>query len=1099
MNAAYDRMAKAEALIERLKSLGVELFEENGALGFRALRGALRPEHKSELEALRSDVVAVLRRAAGAVGSESPLSFAQQRLWFLYRLAPTSPQYNIGRISRVRASIDIPMFRQSLQDLFQRHPAFRTRIFEENGVPRQQIMPASVLDLDVREAPGVPEADRPRVAQALSIAMLREPLDLTSGRVGAVRVVLFAPDDHIVLLTLHHILSDGLSFDIVARDLFELYHARIERRAPVLPVLTSTYVDYAARERLRAKSEGFKEEAAFWREALAEAPPLLDLPTDRRRPTIASTTGARIHRRIDVDTISALRALARTEGVTLFMVILAVWQTLLARLSGQSDVIVGTPVSMRDQSEYENVVGCFVNNIVLRGDLSGAPSFRELLQRTKARVLGAFRNATFPFDMVVETLKPRRTAAYAPVFQVLFSLLSSAPAEEGEEMDETGATRFDLSIEASFFADGAMKTSYEYATDLFDAETIERLHRQFATLLRAAGNDPSRSLADVPLATDDEHLLCRTWNGAQLAFDHSVTVPALIRSAVAKSPDAVAVRSGDERITYAALDRRIDELARTLVAKGVGPGERVAVAMPRTPDLPAALAAVLRTGAAYIPIDPSHPRERIALILEDAAAICGIAVAETASVLGDLDTVLIDRTLQPESADTVPDPRINTDSPAYLNYTSGSTGTPKGVLVSHRNLISFLAAMQEMPGLEAGARLLAVTTPSFDIAGLELWLPLISQATVVLASETEARDGAALARLIAQHDIDCLQATPTTWRLLLESGWQGKADMKALCGGEAMPLDLAPALLDRVASLWNVYGPTETTIWSTIHRVRPEDFDAARIPIGKPIANTRVYVVEPTGVLAPIGVPGEILIAGEGVGLGYRNLPALTAEKFVDLEAGGRMERVYHTGDLARWRGDGLLDFLGRRDQQVKIRGFRIELGEVEAAIVSHPEVKQAYISVADGAGGPTLVAYVVFEAGCAPTTTELRQHMRARLPAYMQPSMFVSLDIVPLSPNGKVDRRQLPDPFRHGRSSKRSDEALRPGTEQLIAEIWCEHLEAESVAPGDNFYELGGHSLLSLRVAAAIERRTGRRIDPRVIFFQTLRELAAAVDDAGA
>jgi amino acid adenylation domain-containing protein len=1091
-----DRTTEARALIERLKSLGIELFEEDGSLKFRGPRGALQPEHKTEVEALRADLMAVLPHMADFAANDVPLSFAQQRLWFLHRLDPASPQYNIGRVSRIRASIDITVFKHALHDLFQRHPAFRTRILEEEGAPRQQIMPVSVIDLEVRERPGVPEAERSGIAQALSVEMLREPLDIKSGHVGAVRVVQFAPDDHVVLLTLHHILSDGLSLDIIARDLFELYQARIERRRPALPRLTLSYADYATSERRRAELKGFAEEASFWREALADAPPLLELPTDRRRPVVASARGARIHRRIDGKAIAALRAVARAEGATLFMTILAVSQTLLARLSGQTDVIVGSPVSTREQSEYENVVGCFVNNIVLRGDLSGRPSFRDLLRQTKSHVLGAFRHASYPFDMIVEALKPQRTAAYAPVFQVLFSLLSSASAEDGEEMDETGATRFDLSIELALLADGDMKASYEYATDLFDAASIERLHQQFVLLLHAAGSDPAKSLANVSLVTGDQGLLDGT--GVELAFDDRATVPSLIRAAAAATPDAVAVLSGDEKVSYRTLDQRIDALANLLATKGAGPGERVAVAMPRTTDLPAALAAVLRTGAAYIPIDPSHPRERIALILEDARPICGVAVAETALVLDGLDTVLVDAPMESGEPAAIDRP-IDPHSPAYLIYTSGSTGKPKGVLVSHRNLMAFLAAMRHEPGLDAGTRLLAITTPSFDIAGLELWLPLTSQACVVLATESEVIDGDALARLIERHDVRFLQATPATWRLLLESGWQGKPDLRALCGGEAMPLDLAPELLGRVAALWNVYGPTETTIWSTMHHVTPEDFDAARIPIGRPIANTRVYVVEPGGALAPIGAPGELLIAGEGVGLGYHNLPELTTEKFAEVEAASRKERVYRTGDRARWRGDGALDFLGRSDQQVKIRGFRIELGEVEMAIVSHSDVRQAYVAPTEGPGGPTLVAYVVFEAGCAPTTSELRSHLRERLPSYMQPSLFVGIDSVPLSPNGKVDRRQLPDPYRHGRRAKRSDEPLKPGMEQTIAEIWREHLETEAVGPGDNFYELGGHSLLSLRVAAAIERRTGRRTDPRAMFFQTLRELAASAEAAGA
>jgi amino acid adenylation domain-containing protein len=439
-----------------------------------------------------------------------------------------------------------------------------------------------------------------------------------------------------------------------------------------------------------------------------------------------------------------------------------------------------------------------------------------------------------------------------------------------------------------------------------------------------------------------------------------------------------------------------------------------------------------------------------------------------------------------------PDIRIDPAWLAYVIYTSGSTGRPKGVEVLHRNVVAFLAAMRVEPGLSEGETLLAVTTPSFDIAGLEFWLPLTVGGCVVLASEMDTTDGLALADLIREHDVRMLQATPTTWRLLLESGWAGKADLKALCGGEAMPRDLAVQLIGQVEALWNLYGPTETTIWSTAHRVCASDLDLARIPIGRPIANTRVYVLEPQGLMAPIGAPGELVIAGEGVARGYRNRSDLTRQRFVDIAPFERGETVYRTGDRARWRADGTLEFLGREDAQVKVRGFRIELGDVEAALASHPAVRQAYAGVSEGAGGGVLVAYLVFESGEEPTTSELRRYIRARLPDYMTPSLFVSLEAAPLSPNGKVDRRRLPDPFLAARTARNLAEPLAPGNEQALGDVWSTFLEVGAVSPHDNFFELGGHSLLSLRVAAAFERRTGLRLDPRAQFFQTLREVAA-------
>jgi amino acid adenylation domain-containing protein len=1096
-------------LLARLNAAGIELFlADDGGLRFRAPKDALTEEFKRDIAANRPAIIAAVRNPAPqAAASDAPLSFAQQRIWFLYRLDPLSPQYNVGGATRIKSAIDIDLFKSAVDDLLQRHPAFRTRFYEDSGAPRQEVLPRAVIKLDVQDCADVSEGQRTEKARGLAREALRTPLDLPSGEVALLRLVRFSPDDHLILISMHHIVTDGISFDIVWRDLGELYAARLAGRAANLPALTTTYADFAAEEWRQSRGEGFAAHVAYWRETLADAPPLLELPSDRTRPPIASARGARYRSRFDADLVSGLRETARGEGATLFMAALAVWQTLLARLSGQSDIVVGSPVSTRDQEGAEHVVGCFINNIALRGDLSGAPTFSALLQRTKQNVLSAYRHAALPFDMVVDAIKPHRTAAYTPIFQVLFTMLGSGPGAEvagasSEQMDDTGSTRFDLSVELAFNADGGITAAYEYAIDLFDEPAIARLHQQFELLLRAARQDPQASLMSASLLTPDQaKLIGETWNDTALNYDSAQTTPDLIRARASETPNAIAVRSGDASLDYASFEARSNALAAALSKRGAKPGERIAVAMPRVLDLPVALAAVLKTGAAYIPIDPSHPADRIALILEDAAPVCAVTVSEHAHIFGDIPSLVVDGDFPAPADAEGARVTIDPESAAYLIYTSGSTGKPKGVEVSHRNLVSFLEAMKREPGLSAGEALLAVTTPSFDIAGLEMWLPLTTGACVVIADENDVTDGAALAALLDRHDVRLLQATPTTWRLLLEDGWNGKANLRAMCGGEAMPLDLPSALLPRVEALWNVYGPTETTIWSAVHKVRDSDLDAPRIPVGKPIANTRVYVLEDSGALAPIGAPGELLIAGDGVARGYRHLPALNAEKFVEIAPLGRKQRAYRTGDRARWRADGMLDFLGRGDGQVKIRGFRIELGEIEAALVAHAGVRQAYVSVSESAAGAALVAYVVNEPGEDPTTSDLRRHLRSRLPDYMLPSVFVAIESVPLSPNGKVDRRRLPDPFKDGRRAQTSDEPLKPGMEETLAEIWREFLGAGAVGPSDNFYELGGHSLLSLRVAAAVEKRTGWRMDPRAMFFQTLREVAtgAAKAQAGA
>lgn len=1127
--SAPQSLSPAEALLARLERLGAELWVESGALRFRAPRGVIDDEARRQIAEHRDAIVAALTRRAvpadarsGTVrirplegGREPPLSFAQRRLWFLDQLDPGAPQYNIGSLTRIRAPIDLEALAPAVDDLCQRHQAFRTRIYAEGGVPRLEVLPRARIALEIVDCSSDPPADREAAVHAYGSEALRTSFDMAEGRLALIRMVRFAPDDHLLVFVIHHVVADGWSLDVVWRDLGELYTARAAGRAPSLAPLALQYVDYAAWEQENAQTKGFAEQVAFWRETLAGAPVLLEFPTDRPRAATGSTHGARHMGYLDAALVARLRKIARVRGATLFMALLAVWQTLLSRLSGQEDIVVGTPVATRDQEGLENLVGCFINNVPLRGDLSGAPSFEQMLDRTRQATLSAFRHSAVPFEMIVEAVNPPRTASYAPIFQTLFTLMDfqGGEARPGGEIEavpidgDTGGARFDLSLELSFASSGPhagdVLAAYEYDSDLFDEATIDRMHAQFQRLLNAACADPSAPLAQAPLVSPDEAaLMAGAWNETGHDFDRGGVVPRLLAEAAGRTPEATAVRCGDEVLDYAAFEARSNRIARLLAARGAAPGGRVAVCLARGVDLPVALAAVMKTGAAYVPLDPAHPAERLGLVLGDADVVCIVTTSDLQGLFADADLLLLDE--EAEAIDAAPDApldiEISPQSLAYLIYTSGSTGKPKGVEVAHANLAAFLEAMRLEPGLLAGEALLAVTTPSFDIAGLELWLPLTLGGEVVVASEMDAMDGEALADLIEAHDVRLLQATPTTWRLLLDAGWDGKPDLTALCGGEAMPLDLAQALLSRVGALWNVYGPTETTIWSAVHRVAEADLHGGRVPVGRPIANTRVYVLEPSGALAPIGAPGELVIAGEGVARGYRNLPDLTAEKFVEIAPFDRPERAYRTGDQARWRADATLDFLGRRDGQVKIRGFRIELGDIEAALAAHPAIRQAYVGVSDGPGGATLVAYLVHEAGQEPTTSELRRYLRARLPDYMVPALFVGIEAAPLSPNGKVDRRRLPDPFRTGKRAHKASEPPAPGIEQTLAEIWCEVLAADTVGSGDNFFELGGHSLLSLRVAAAVERRTGLHMDPRALFFQTLREVAAGLrEPAGA
>ena len=899
-----------EHYIAELATRGIELYLDGNELGFRARKGSLDEETRQRIRSHRDAIVGLLQRngssarlrPSGSIGrsaatSRFPLSFVQKRLWFLNQLEPGSPEYNIGRVLRIREAIDLEILSASVDDLLARHSIFRSRFFADNGEPIVEILPAAPIKLEQNDRTSVASADVEEVLREECCQAIRSSFQLEAGLTALIRVVRLAPSDHLLLIVVHHIVADGMSVPIIIRDLTELYAARIEGRPSRLPALPLEYSDYAIWEEQWASGPEAVADKAYWRDTLDGAPALLELPSDRPRPLVSTGRGRRLAADVAPPLVTRLNEIARGHGATLFMALVAVWQTLLGRLAGQSEIVVGTPISTREDIALKNVVGCFINNIALRGDLAGQPTFVELLERTRKTVLSAFSHSTYPFNMVVEALDPPRSANHSPIFQTLFTFMNfhdnTGPAASNISQTlsfDTGRARFDLSLELTQLdvsADegaGGLEASYEYDTDLFDEARIARMHGQFVSLLEAAAERPDASLDLVPLlpAVEAEALSAGSNVDAPAVGLHR-SVHVQVAAIAASMSKAIALRTSAEVLDFAAFEARANRLAHALAARGIGAGDRVAVGLGRTAELPIALAAIAKTGAAYVPCDPSHPAERIGYVLRDADVASVITRSEHTDLFETAPLLLLDDDADAIAAQSSAplDRPSRPDDIAYLMYTSGSTGRPKGVAVTHANLTSFLDTMRASPGLAAGEAVLAVTTPTFDISVLELWLPLTTGGQIVLAGEDEVVSGEALAELVAAHDVRLLQATPTTWRLLLDAGWTGKPDLKALCGGEAITVELAPALLGRVAELWNLYGPTETTIWSTTHRVSKADIDIGRIPVGRPIAGTRVYVMEPSARWRRRERRGSFGSPAPALPSGYWNLPELTASVFV--------------------------------------------------------------------------------------------------------------------------------------------------------------------------------------------------------------------------
>ncbi|HYO64056.1 MAG TPA: amino acid adenylation domain-containing protein, partial [Pyrinomonadaceae bacterium] len=1068
-------------------------------------------------EQLAAPERASARNLAPKSADEHPLSHGQKALWFLHEMAPESAAYNIVGAVRILSELDVAALRRAFQTLVNRHAALRTTFHVVDGQPVQRVHDDAALAFEEQDA----TLDDETTLRARLVESGERPFDLEHGPV--LRVCLFRRPggEHVLLLAVHHIVADFWSLAVLTHELGALYEGERKGTPAKLAPLALQYADVARWQEEALQSAEGEQHWAYWREQLAVEPAALNLPTDRPRPPVQTYRGASLPFALDAELTTRLKALSQEHGATLYMTLLAAFQTLLARYTQQTDIAVGSPTANRRWAEAAGLVGYFVNPVVMRGDLSGDPTFEGFLGRVRQTVLDAFKHQDFPFPLLVERLHPSREASRSPLFQVQFILQKGhVRGEESVSAFAAGAAgacvtlgaltleplpleqrvaQFDLTLTAAE-VEGRLAASFQYNTDLFDASTVARMAGHFETLLRAVAERPSERVSKLPLLTGGERgQLLHDLNATAADYDTPECLHQLVEAQAARTPGAVALSFEGQEITYAELEARANRLARHLRRLGVGPEVMVGVCVEHRVEMVVALLGVLKAGGAYVPIDPAYPRDRVAYVLEDS----NTPVLLTQSSLADslrgsgARLVCLDgdwHEIERESAEAV-EPGVCGDNLAYAIYTSGSTGRPKGVQISHRAIINFIAAMQELFNLSERDVLLSITYPSFDIAMLELFLPLWVGARVELVSREVAVDPVALRRRLEESRANFLQATPSTWRMLVEADWEGDPRLTMLCGGEAMTRELAAQLLGRGGQLWNVYGPTETTVWSLTRKVAPEH---ERITIGQPIGNTRAYVLDGRMELVPVGAAGELYIGGDGLSRGYLRRAGLTAERFVaDPFSAEPGARLYRTGDLVRRLADGQLEYLGRLDHQVKIRGFRIELGEIEAVLAEHPSVGGVVVlAKEDGRGQKRLVACVLASESASPSSAELRAHLKDRLPDYMVPSSFVVLAEMPLTPNGKADRAALSKLDDAAGVPEGDYVAPRTVTEELLAGVWAETLGVGRVGAHDNFFDLGGHSLLATQVVSRVRENFKIELALREVFeYPTVAALAERVE----
>jgi aspartate racemase len=1062
----------------------------------------------------------------------APLSFAQQRLWFLDQLTPDSSIYNIPLIVDLEGPLDVEAMCLAIREIVCRHDVLRTTFPSHRGIPHQVVQSPDAFLVPVDDLSRCDVESRNVEVDAAITEEARRPFDLAQGPIFRMRLLRLGREQHVLVGAVHHLVFDAWSTGIFFRELTTLYRAFSTGHPSPLPDLPVRYVDFASWQRDYLQGEHLRRELDYWKEHL-KVPPRLAWPTDLRRPARQSFQGARAHLMLPEDLMGGVEAFSRREGVTLYITLLSAFAILLHRFCGQDEMVIGVPIANRTRQELEPLIGFFLNTLPLRLDVSGEPTFRGLLQRIKRVAFSAYAHQELPFEKLVEELRPERSLSHSPLIDTAFVLDNNpggvyATQTAGDlrlrrRVIDTGTAKFDLAM-MLFRRDGGRRATIEYSRDLFEPQTASRLLDHYRRLLEGIVSNPDRSIAELPLSSDDERAIITTeWSGSTAPYPRDKTLAELFEAEVRRAPDAPAVvASGNtlcSELTYDALNRQANQLAHHLRARGVKANDRIGVLLERSPDVVVALLAIVKAGAAYVPLDPSYPLDRIASLIHRA----GVRIVVTRDALAQemaLNAGLVVRidtdadAIANESTERIPNPKSmiqefpnrespipNPESLVYTLFTSGSTGTPKEVGVPHRAIVRLAYGMPDVP-LGPGARVLHMSALSFDLSTLEIWGPLLRGGCVVIAPN-KLHTPVELEELLTSQRVTVLWLTASLFNVVIDEHPRALASVRyVITGGETLSVshvERALAVLPDTV-LINGYGPTEATTFATYHVIARDGRPRTSIPIGRPLANTRVYVLDHHGEPVPAGYPGELWIGGDALSRGYLNDAALTAERFRPDPFAGPRARMYKSGDRARFLSDGCLEFLGRADDQIKMRGFRIEPGEIEAALMAHPLVDRAAVAAHElAASGRSLVAYVVGrDAGSAPSTAELRAFLRSRLPEHMVPQFYEQLDALPLLPSGKTDRRALKAPsLKRSATSAVATDGTVSSTEAAVAGVWRELLKVERIDRDSNFFESGGDSLLAAQAVSRLGSTMGAPLAVRSLFeFPTVAGLAKLLDE---